>query len=187
MEEVASWAAPAATIIAAIMTAANLGTRVTGWGFIVFTIGSVGWSVVAIATGQQNLLLTNGFLTMVNAIGIWRWLGRQARYEDGGRAATNKSASARVPTLFSAGALVGHKVVSRDGTVIGSVVDGMLRCNDKALAYVVVGAGGMAGIGEELRAIESSQLEFHQEGITTNMTMADFISYRCCWSIIGQE
>ena len=174
MEQIAAWIAPAATMIAAMMTAANLGTRVTGWGFIVFTVGSIGWSIVAFSTGQQNLLLTNGFLTLVNGVGIWRWLGRQARYEDGGRAAMLESAAARVPTLFSAGALVGHKVVASDGTMLGVVVDGMLRCKDKTLAYVVVSAGGVAGIGEELRAIDPACLNFHQGGITTNLTPTDF-------------
>ncbi|TVV76479.1 PRC-barrel domain containing protein [Sphingomonas solaris] len=160
-------------MIAAMMTAANLGTRVTGWGFIVFTVGSIGWSIVAISTGQHNLLLTNGFLTLVNVVGIWRWLGRQARYEDGSRAATIESAAARVPTLFSAGALVGHKIIARDGTPLGTVVDGMLRCGDKALAYVVVGVGGLAGIGEELRAVDPARLVFQEDGISTDMTLDD--------------
>lgn len=174
MEQIVAWIAPAATMIAAMMTAANLGTRVTGWGFIVFTVGSIGWSIIAVATDQQNLLLTNGFLTLVNGVGIWRWLGKQARYEDGGRAATLASAASRVPTLFSAGALVGHKVVASDGTTLGTVVDGMLRCNDKALAYVVVSAGGVAGVGAELRAIDPTQLIFHEDGISTDLTAADF-------------
>src|SRR5471030_3214617 len=107
--DIAGWVAPAATMTAAVMTAANLGTRVTGWGFIVFTIGSVAWSSVAIGTGQQNLLWTNGFLTLVNLVGIWRWLGRQARYEDGSRAAASRSQAERVPSLFSIGAITGAR------------------------------------------------------------------------------
>ena len=79
MEEIAGWIAPIATMLAAMMTAANLGARMTGWGFIVFTIGSVGWLVVANGSGQQNLLWTNAFLTLVNAVGIWRYLLRPAK------------------------------------------------------------------------------------------------------------
>ena len=37
MENIASWVATVATIIAALMTASNLGARITGYGFIVFT------------------------------------------------------------------------------------------------------------------------------------------------------
>ena len=40
METIASWVAPIATTIAALMTASNLGSRVTGWGFT--GIGSIG-------------------------------------------------------------------------------------------------------------------------------------------------
>lgn len=162
--EIAGWVAPAATMIAAVMTAANLGTRVTGWGFIVFTIGSVAWSCVAIGTGQQNLLWTNGFLTLVNLVGIWRWLGRQARYEDGSRAATTQSQAARVPTLFSIGAMAGARLTGRDGTAIGTVVDGMMRCSDSALAYVVVSEGGVGGVGERLRALDPGEVRFSADG-----------------------
>src|SRR6202007_1871385 len=91
MIETAGWLAPAATMIAAMMTAANLGARVTGWGFVVFTVGSIGWCAIALSTGQQNLLWTNGFLTLVNGVGIWRWLGRKARYEAGGKSAEVRS------------------------------------------------------------------------------------------------
>ncbi len=43
MESIATWLAPIATTIAALMTASNLGTRITGWGFVVFTVGSLAW------------------------------------------------------------------------------------------------------------------------------------------------
>ncbi len=78
MAEIAGWIAPAATMIAAMMTAANLGARVTGWGFVVFSFGSVAWTTVGLTSGQTNLVLSNAFLTIVNLVGIWRWLGRQA-------------------------------------------------------------------------------------------------------------
>jgi len=40
MESIATWVAPIATTIAALMTASNLGSRITGYGFIVFTTAS---------------------------------------------------------------------------------------------------------------------------------------------------
>ena len=54
MLAIAGWIAPAATTIAAIMTAANLGSRVTGWGFAVFSVGALAWIAVGASTGQQN-------------------------------------------------------------------------------------------------------------------------------------
>ena len=92
METAANWIAPIATTIAAIMVAANLGTKITGWGFIVFSAGSVAWIVIGAATDQKALLWQNAFLLMVNIVGIWRWLGIRARYEKGAGAATTTSA-----------------------------------------------------------------------------------------------
>ena len=92
METVANWVAPIATTIAAVMVAANLGTRITGLGFIVFSIGSVGWIVIGAVTDQPSLMWQNVFLLFVNIVGIWRWLGIRARYEKGAGAATMTSA-----------------------------------------------------------------------------------------------
>jgi hypothetical protein len=160
MGDVAGWLAPAATMIAAMMTAANLGARVTGWGFVVFCIGSIGWVVVALATGQQNLLLTNAFLLIVNCVGVWRWLGRQARYEDGGRKAAEKSARRPVPTLVSAAALAGAPVKGGDGAALGTVVDAMLRSDGSGIAYVVVSDRAGAGLAETLRALPPEAFSF---------------------------
>jgi DNA-binding transcriptional LysR family regulator len=66
--EIAAWVAPAATMIAALMTAANLGARLTGWGFVVFTLGSICWSWVGYSSGQSNLLASNSFLTLINLV-----------------------------------------------------------------------------------------------------------------------
>src|SRR5579872_3998957 len=106
-QDMAGWIAPVATMVAAMMTAANLGARVTGWGFVVFTLGSICWSIVGISTGQTNLLASNGFLTVINVIGIWRWLGRQRSYEDGAKSATRASRRSAVPTLFTATGIAG--------------------------------------------------------------------------------
>jgi hypothetical protein len=169
VSDIAAWLAPAATVIAAIMTAANLGARITGWGFIVFTIGSVCWCAVAVATGQQNLLFTNGFLTLVNALGIWRWLGRQSRYEAGGAHAAQRSAIAEVPTLIALGSIAGRKLIGKDGEPLGQIIDGMMRCSDRSLAYVVVSEGGIGGVGERLHALHPDELQFHDGEISCLM------------------
>lgn len=92
MSEIAGWIAPLATTIAAILVAANLGARITGFGFIVFSIGSIAWGLVALDSGQANLLWQNIILLIVNLIGIWRWLGLRARYERGAARATRATA-----------------------------------------------------------------------------------------------
>ena len=88
MEQIAQWVAPIATTIAAIMVAANLGTKLTGYGFIVFSIGAVGWIAIGCFTHQPNLLWQNAFLLLVNLVGVWRWLGLRARYDKAAAAAT---------------------------------------------------------------------------------------------------
>lgn len=175
METFASWIASAATMFAAMMTAANLGTRVTGWGFVVFTIGSIAWATVGMMTDQTSLFVTNAFLFAVNLFGVWRWLGKQARYEQGSAAATYDSHQQRhVPTLFSGGAMIGAKADDADGEVLGTIVDTMLSCDTKSLIYIVVARGGVAGAGETLRAISPLHFAVNVEGIRCTLTAADF-------------
>ena len=169
MEEVANWVAPAATMVAAMMTAANISARVTGYGFVVFTVGSICWTIIGIATGQQNLVLSNGFLTLVNLVGIWRWLGQQAKFAEGSKVAAEKSHRAPVPSLFSAASLVGAAVEHPPGTRIATVVDAMVHCGTQELAYVVVSEGGVAGLGAELKAVRSDVLQFTEQGITSQI------------------
>ena len=168
MEELSSWIAPIATALAACMTAANLGSRVTGWGFVVFTIGSIGWTAYGAATGQPNLVWQNLFLTAVNLVGVWRWLGRQARLDDGARAAAEKSERDETPTLFPVSALTGAPLLSPSGETVGSTVDAMARCRDGGIEYLVVGKGGVGGLGETLHALPWRAVSVDPERIVTH-------------------
>lgn len=170
MSDVAGWIAPIATMIAAMMTAANLGARVTGWGFVVFTLGSVCWSVVGLSTGQTNLVATNVFLTLVNAVGIWRWLGRQRAYEDGGKAAQDKSRRSGTPTLFTATGIAGMAVKDANANVVGKAVDALIECDTGVVSYVVVATGGVAGVAEELRPVPRDDLTFSCDHLALRMS-----------------
>ena len=161
-------------MVAAMMTAANLGARVTGWGFVVFTVGSVCWSIIGLTTGQTNLVATNGFLTLVNIIGIWRWLGQQRAYEDGGQSAKRASRRSSSPTLFTAGSLAGMKVYDSSGNHIGTTVEALMECSSARISYVVVASGGVGGIAEVLRAIDGDALSFGSDHLTLDMTQADY-------------
>lgn len=153
-------------MVAAMMTAANLGARTTGWGFIIFTLGSISWSIAGASTGQINLLATNAFLTLVNAIGIWRWLGRQRSYEDGGKSAERASRRSAAPTLFTATGIQGIAVVDASGDMIGKAVEALLGCERGDISYVVIRSANKAGLHEELRAVASGDLEFSCERLT---------------------
>lgn len=170
MEQIPSYLAPAATMIAAMMTAANLGARVTGWGFVVFTVGSICWSIIGITSGQQNLLLSNAFLTLVNLVGIYRWLGRQARYSDGSRRATKRSERTRGPSLMSACTLLNAPINDLDGDRLATVVDAMLSREGRDIVYLVASRGGLGGVGEKLHPIDPDAVELGADGITTRLT-----------------
>jgi hypothetical protein len=173
MEEISSWVAPIATAIAACMTAANLGARVTGWGFVVFTVGSIAWTTYGAATGQTNLVWQNIFLTLVNLVGIWRWLGRQARLDDGAQAASEKSEARPGPTLFPVSTFTSAALVSPKGETIGSAVDAMIGCEDGRVAYLVVGKGGVGGIGETLYALPWNQVALQPGKVLAKIDRAE--------------
>lgn len=158
MAELIGWIASIATMIAATMTASNLGARITGWGFAVFLVGSICWTSMALLTDQTNLLWTNLFLTLVNIMGIWRWLGRRAKYDDGARAAAEASAVREDPSLFPLSSLEGSPIVGPEGSVIAHAVDGMARCGDGRISYLVVREGGVGGMGERLHALSWREL-----------------------------
>lgn len=170
MLEFAGWIAPAATMIAAIMTAANLGARVTGGGFAVFAVGAVAWIMVALNTGQQNLLLSNAFLLVIDIVGVWRWLGRKARYDAGASAATTSSTQAAVPTLFALTSVEGLPVRDSAGNVIATAVDAMAACDGGAISYVVVREGGVGGVGERLHALGWDEIIMEKDGMCTRLS-----------------
>lgn len=174
MEDVAAWIAPVATMIAAMMTAANLGARVTGWGFIVFTVGSIAWSIVGFSSNQTNLLATNGFLTLVNLLGVWRWLGRQRAYEDGGKSAAEASRISPFPTLFTATGIAGMPVTACDGETVGNAVEALVTCKDGHVSYVVVASSGIGGIGEALRAVARAEIDFACDRLTLRHSLQWF-------------
>jgi hypothetical protein len=147
-----SWFATAATIGGALLTASNLGARVTGTGFIVFLFGSLSWLGVGLLTGQQALMWTNVVLTFLNIFGIWRWLGRQAAVESGARVAAEASERTPGEALFPVSLLTRARAFAA-GEEIGGCVDAMAGERSGRLAYVVVSEGGVAGIGERLRRL----------------------------------
>ncbi len=176
MAEIAGWVAPIATMIAAMMTASNLGARMTGWGFVVFTVGSISWTLVGVTSGQTNLVAANGFLILINIIGVWRWLGRQAAYEDGGQSAKKASRTSSSPSLFTATGISGMAVVDENERTIGHAVEALVECATAAVSYVVVAEGGIAGIEEKLRAVPGQSIKFKCDRLRLNMSGEAFRS-----------
>jgi len=174
METILTWAAPAATIIAALMTASNLGAKVTGAGFVIFTIGSLAWIGLGVASGNSALLWQNVVLTGLNLFGIWRWLGRQAKFEHGGQHAAAASETKRGESLFPLSSLTSAPLVGRDGEQLGNCVDAMAGRSSGRIAYLVVAEGGVGGVGERLRRVDWSEAEADGEAIRVAIDQQGF-------------
>ena len=173
METSLSWVATIATITAATITASNLGSRITGYGFIVFTVGSIAWFSLGIMTGQPALTWTNAALTLLNLFGIWRWLGRQAKVEEGAEAASRASVDEPGETLFPVSLLTRAKIWSADDE-LGTSVDAMAGCESGRIVYVAASRGGIAGAGETLHRIAWKDLRVDDERIVTKLDRPRF-------------
>ena len=173
MAETISWIATVATIIAASMTAANLGSRITGYGFAVFLVGSLAWLATGLLSHQPALVWTNVVLTMLNIFGIWRWLGRQSRVEEGARTAAQASEAAPGETLFPI-SLLARAPVDCSGQEVGHCIDAMAGCASGRLNYLVVSQGGVAGVGETLRRVSWQDARVEGEKVTVSISGTEF-------------
>ena len=175
MTDLISWFATAATIGGVLLTASNLGARVTGTGFIVLLFGSASWIGVSLMSGQQALLWTNIVLTFLNLFGIWRWLGRQAAVEKGAEAGAEASEQAPGEALFPV-SLLGRAKVLVSGAELGTCVDAMAGERSGRLAYVVVTEGGMAGVGERLRRLPWGAVRVDDNRLLAGLDHTQFCS-----------
>ena len=168
MYELLSWTATVATIGGAVLTASNLGARVTGTGFIVFLVGSVCWLGVGWLGGQPALIWTNVVLTLLNIFGIWRWLGRQAALEHGGKSAAHASEATPGEALFPISLLAKAKVTVA-GEDAGTCVDAMAGARSGRIAYVIVSEGGVAGVGERMHRLDWKDARLEGERLLARM------------------
>jgi len=104
---------------------------------------------------------------VVNLIGVWRWLGRQARLDDGARAASEKSESRPGQTLIAASALASAPITNRAGHTLGTAIDAMIGCEDGRIAYLMAGQGGVGGIGETLYALPWDKVQLEPGKVIT--------------------
>ena len=80
LETTAAWSATATGILAAVLVSLNLGVRITGWAFVIFTISSVAWMATALIRGDNEaLLIQNAVMFVINLIGIYRYLINPSR------------------------------------------------------------------------------------------------------------
>ena len=69
----AKWLGSARGVAGAIMIALNLGLVI--YGFALFLISSVLWSAIGWLQRETSLVVLQVAFTIINVIGIYRWLG----------------------------------------------------------------------------------------------------------------
>ena len=70
------WFAAIGTMIAAGMIAADLGRKVTGWGFVLFVVVAISWVISGMTSRPPAypLAATNAILLCINGWGVWEFL-----------------------------------------------------------------------------------------------------------------
>jgi uncharacterized membrane protein YphA (DoxX/SURF4 family) len=68
------WIAAIGTVIAASMLAADLGRKVSGFGFVLFCAVAITWIVAGLSSGAMPIAAMNGVLLLINAWGVWQYL-----------------------------------------------------------------------------------------------------------------
>ena len=74
MTDIIQWTATLTGIVAAIMVAGKFGERISGWGFLIFTVSSIAWITFASIKGEPPLAIQNAVLLAVNLFGVYRHL-----------------------------------------------------------------------------------------------------------------
>ncbi|QGN53870.1 hypothetical protein [Novosphingobium sp. Gsoil 351] len=69
------WTGAIGAIIAAALIAGDFGRRITGWGFVLFSVVSVAWIVSGLtAKDGMPIAVQNGILLLINLYGVWQFL-----------------------------------------------------------------------------------------------------------------
>lgn len=68
------WIGAIGAIIAAALIAADLGRRVTGAGFVLFSVVSIVWIVSGLTSDGMPIAVQNGILLLINLYGVWQFL-----------------------------------------------------------------------------------------------------------------
>ncbi|MEL6830689.1 MAG: hypothetical protein AAFO63_11180 [Pseudomonadota bacterium] len=76
--ELLRWTASVTGMIAAVMVAANAGSRITGIGFVVFCLSSLIRIGTSIIGGNNPLAIQNVVLLGINLFGVYRYLWKSS-------------------------------------------------------------------------------------------------------------
>lgn len=66
------WGSAAFGIIGSLIIALNI--PVSGWAFLIFMLSSLGWMAAAAVMKERSIFTESAVYTVINLIGIYRWL-----------------------------------------------------------------------------------------------------------------
>ena len=117
--------------------------------------GRLSWLAIGLMTGPAARSSgPTSFSPCLNLFGIWRWLGRQARIEEGATAAAEASEQRSGRSAVSG--VAAAQGADRGSARASCSAPASTRWPAAAAAgshYVVVSEGGIAGVGETLRRL----------------------------------
>jgi len=74
MQETLRWLASLWVIGPGLVIAARVRPLLMGWAFVGLSVGSLLWIVVGYLSKDYALLAQNVVITLINTLGIYRWL-----------------------------------------------------------------------------------------------------------------
>ncbi|MBF0097138.1 MAG: hypothetical protein HQM04_10800 [Magnetococcales bacterium] len=66
------WIGTATGVLGALLVALHIPQ--SGYGFLLFLVSSTSWFVAAYRMREFSLMFLQGVFTVINLIGVWRWL-----------------------------------------------------------------------------------------------------------------
>lgn len=79
MTDFLNWFASLTCIAAALLVSINAGRKISGFGFVVFSISSAAWIAAATMEGESPLAIQNMVLLGINLFGVYRYLWHPVR------------------------------------------------------------------------------------------------------------
>lgn len=73
-QDILRWLASVCVTGSGLVIAARVRPLLTGWAFVGLTAGSLLWVVVGYLSADYALLAQNVVITLINFLGIYRWL-----------------------------------------------------------------------------------------------------------------
>lgn len=66
------WVGTLTGVFGALILALNI--PVSGWGWVLFTISSISWTIAGLVLKDMSLVVLQAAFVVVDVIGVWRWL-----------------------------------------------------------------------------------------------------------------